>query len=223
MTSKPDSDVPVKFGVLGYPGFQALDTFGPLDAFNTLARTYTAPFTLSIIAATLDPVSTTPSHIPWVNPTFAQSIVPTHTFDTAPPLDVLLVPGGIGALEPTIAGVIEFIKKVYPSLKYLITVCNGSVVAALAGVLDGKRATTNKQLWKPSTEARKEVDWVARARWVVDGNVWTSSGVSAGIDVTFAFITAVYGAEAADEVANILEYERHTDPSWDPFAELAGL
>lgn len=129
----------------------------------------------------------------------------------------------MGALEPTIAGAVEFIKKVYPSLKYLITVCNGSVLAALAGVLDGKRATTNKQLWKLNTEARKEVNWVARARWVVDGNIWTSSGVSAGIDVTFAFIGAVYGAEVADEVATMLEYERHTDPSWDPFAELAGL
>lgn len=60
---------------------------------------------------------------------------------------------------------------------------------------------------------------MAKARWVVDGNVWTSSGVSAGIDATLAFIEEVYGGEEAASIADLMEYERHTDPSWDPFAE----
>jgi transcriptional regulator GlxA family with amidase domain len=215
---------PVNFGIIVFPGFQALDAFGPLDILNTLARTFPASFTLSVIASSLDPVSTTPTHIPWANPTFGQTIVPTHTFDTAPPLDVLLIPGGLGNRDPGpgIQAVIEFTRKIYPSLKYLITVCTGAVLAARAGVLDGKRATTNKRAWK-LTELRPEVEWVPQARWVVDGNIWTSSGVSAGMDVTFAFIGAVYGAEVAEEVANVLEYERHVDSSWDPFAGLAGL
>jgi transcriptional regulator GlxA family with amidase domain len=118
--------------------------------------------------------------------------------------------------------VIESTKNVYPSLKYLITVCNGSVLVARAGVLDGKRATTNKSAWK-LTEERPQVNWVSHARWVVDGNIWSSFGISPRLDVTFAFISTVYGATVAEEVANMLEYERHTDPSWDPFAELAGL
>lgn len=58
---------------------------------------------------------------------------------------------------------------------------------------------------------------------MVDGNIWSSFGISPRLDVTFAFISTVYGATVAEEVANMLEYERHTDPSWDPFAELAGL
>lgn len=60
---------------------------------------------------------------------------------------------------------------------------------------------------------------MAKARWVVDGNVWTSSGVSAGIDATLAFIEEVYGREEASSIADLMEYERHADASWDPFAE----
>lgn len=62
-----------------------------------------------------------------------------------------------------------------------------------------------------------------QARWVVDGNIWTTSGVSAGIDGVFAFIEEVYGKEAAENIQNTLEYDRHRDPSWDPWADLHGL
>jgi len=65
-----------------------------------------------------------------------------------------------------------------------------------------------------------KVKWVPQARWVVDGNIWSSSGISAGIDVTLAFIEKIYGKDNATSVANLMEYERHTDPNWDPFAAI---
>lgn len=67
------------------------------------------------------------------------------------------------------------------------------------------------------------VHWVPQARWVQDGNIWTSSGVTAGIDGMFAFVAAHWGEDIAKDLANTLEYERHTDPSWDPFAKVYGL
>ncbi|KAG6879089.1 hypothetical protein C0992_005234 [Termitomyces sp. T32_za158] len=222
---------PLSFGVILYPGFQALDVFGPLDALNTLALTSRPPLTLSLISSTLSPVSTKPPGA--LSPpsfAFTESVVPTHTYATAPPLDVLLIPGGLGVRDissPPIQDAIAFTARVYPGLKHLITVCTGSVVAALAGVLDGRRATTNKSAWEwvKDTAARggSTARWVPRARWVVDGNVWTSSGVSAGLDVVFAWIAQVFGEDEARRVADVLEYERHVDPSWDPFAELYGL
>jgi len=206
--------------VVLFPGFQALDVFGPLDVLNVLSKTHN--LTLSILASTTEPVTTKLSKFP---NDIGQSILPTHTFESTPSLDVLLVPGGLGTREstPALNEAISYIREVYPKLKYLITVCTGSGLAARAGILDGKQATTNKRAWSTITEWGPNVQWIAHARWVVDGNIWTSSGVSAGIDVTFAWIAAVYGEDMARTIADVIEYERHTDSHWDPFAELYGL
>ncbi len=181
---------------------------------------------LSIIASTLDPVSTKVRSAT-MNPhnsTFSESVVPTHTFAQPPAsLDVLIVPGGLGTRAPDLQDMIAYIKGTYPQLKYLISVCTGAGLLARAGVLDGKRATTNKRAWEATTALGPKVNWVAKARWVEDGNIWTSSGVSAGIDLIFAFIEKVYGSEIATTIANVLEYDRHLDSSWDPFAELYDL
>lgn len=202
-----------------FPGFQALDAFGPLDALNILSNSY--KMNLYTISETMEPVSTKllgDEHP--MGSDFGQRIVPTHTFDTAPPLDLLLVPGGQGTRVPGIGSAIEYIREIYPSLQYLITVCTGSGVAARAGVLDGKQATTNKRSWDSTVALRPEVKWIHQARWVHDGNIWTSSGISAGIDVTFAWIEAVYGPDVAKAIADRMEYTRVTDSSSDPFAEL---
>lgn len=206
--------------MLLFPGFQALDAFGPLDCINILSRTDN--ITLSLLSCTLDPVTTKCSEYPG---TTGQEVIPTHTYEKPPLLDVLFIPGGRGSRGsgPTVLAAIKFIQDVYPSLKYLITVCTGSGLAARAGVLDGKQATTNKIAWKEIVALSPEVEWIPRARWVTDGNIWTSSGVSAGIDVTLAWIGSVFGEEKAKMIADGIEYTRHEDPNCDPFAELHGL
>ncbi|KAJ5573510.1 uncharacterized protein N7459_007937 [Penicillium hispanicum] len=210
----------LRFGVVLFPGFQALDVFGPLDCINVLS--WTENVSLALISTTLEPVTTKSPASPGA---IGQFILPTHTFATAPPLDALLVPGGLGTQNSCapVTEAIEFIQNTYPQLKHLITVCTGSGLAARAGVLDGKQATTNKMAWAEITALGPRVNWMPRARWVTDGDIWTSSGVSAGIDVTLAWIGEVYGKEKAQEIANGIEYSRHEDPSLDPFAELHGL
>jgi putative intracellular protease/amidase len=136
-------NLPLKYGVVLFPGFQALDVFGPLDILNILSKS--EPLELSLIAATSEPVSTSLESSP-----FNQSLVPTHTFQNAPTdLEVLLVPGGLGTRDDAnIAPAVEFVKKTFPKLRFLLTVCTGSALAAKSGVLDGKQATTNKRGWK---------------------------------------------------------------------------
>jgi len=221
----PASDVPLRYGIVLFPGFQALDAFGPLDALNTLALNY--PLDLCVLAESIEPVSTKPPSgvidLP-LGSNFAQSIQPTHTFSNAPPIDVLIVPGGFGVRsEENMKPVVGYIQDVYPSLKYLITVCTGSGLAARAGVLDGRKATTNKRAWEWATHLRPQVEWIARARWVEDGNIWTAAGVSAGLDLVIAFMEKVYGVGVGKMIADTLEYDAHTDAHWDPFAELNGL
>ncbi|KAH8830123.1 class I glutamine amidotransferase-like protein [Flagelloscypha sp. PMI_526] len=200
-----------------FPTFQALDVFGPLDVLNLMSLS-TVPLNLSLISATLDPVSTAP-RVMSTGSNFSESILPTHTFDNPPDnLEVLIVPGGPGTRAPDITSSVDFVKEIFPSLKYLITICTGAGIAARAGVLDGKNATTNKHAWNQTTALGPNVNWVPVARWVVDGNIYTSSGVSAGIDAIFGFVHDVYGEDIADFFAHGIEYERHTDPSWDPFS-----
>ncbi|RDW92398.1 hypothetical protein BP5796_01792 [Coleophoma crateriformis] len=215
---------PVNVGFVLFPGFQALDAFGPLDALNILSTK--TKINLSILAATLDPVST---RLPGEqqNPfgsNCAQSVVPTHTFDNAPDLDVLFIPGGIGRREPdTVDQVSKLLVRLYPSLQSVITICTGAAIAAIAGILDGKKATTNKKSWSLVTPLGPKTHWVANARWVRDGKVWTGAGVSAGIDVTLAWIEEVWGEDMATDVTTVMEYNRAKDPSQDPFAPLYSI
>ncbi|PGH13024.1 hypothetical protein AJ80_06508 [Polytolypa hystricis UAMH7299] len=215
-----DKSEPVNYGMVLFPGFQALDVFGPLDALNNLA--WQKPMNLALIAPTLKPYSTAqilPANNPH-NSNFSQGIVTTHTYARPPrDLDVLIVPGGAGTYDPeNIEPTIQFVKRFAPRVKYLLTVCTGSAVAGRAGVLDGKNATTNKRSFDRITPNIPNVNWIRQARWVVDGNTWTSSGISAGIDMTLAFIGDKYGEDIADTLASNMEYVRNRNSSHDPFA-----
>lgn len=220
--------LPVNYGILLYPGFQALDVFGPLDILNMLSLQ--TSLNLSVIAGTYDPVNTIPKLSNIFNSTFGESVVPTHTLSNPPRnLDVLLVPGGFGTRVPVteLALHVDYIKQVYPSLQYFISICTGAALAARSGVLNGHSVTGNKKAWDfvtsqvNATEA--EIHWISHARWVHDGNIWSTSGVAAGIDGVFDFVKTVYGEDVAKGIADGIEYERQLDWRHDPFADLYNL
>lgn len=169
---------PKNYGIVLLRAFDGMDIFGPIDALQLLA--HWQQLNLYLIAETLDPVTSEPAAAAMnpFNSSFWPELLPTHTYDTAPDLDVLILPGGPGVRAPNLNATYDFIAERYPSLKYLITICTGAGLAAKAGVLDGKRATTNKSAWATILAMGPNVKWVSPARWVVDGNIWTSSGVS---------------------------------------------
>ncbi|THH26711.1 hypothetical protein EUX98_g7478 [Antrodiella citrinella] len=155
----------------------------PQNVLNTDSITHVASkvaIDIEYLAPTEDPVK----------PSSGPLLVPTRTYDSVrddEQFDLILIPGGPGtfpaALPPS---VISFVKKQEPGIKYMLTVCTGSWVLAQAGLLQGKRATTNKYLFNFIKDATKDlgIDWVAKARWTVDGNYWTSSGITAGEETT---------------------------------------
>ena len=147
-----------------------------------------------------------------------------YTLADCPPIDVMLVPGGIGTRrEVNNAAVMEWLRRRAAEAEIVASVCTGAALLARAGLLDGRRATSNKLSFKWVTEQGPDVEWVRQARWVEDGKFATSSGVSAGIDMTLALIARLAGAEVAERIATRMEYEWHRDPSWDPFAKIHGL
>ena len=197
---------------------------------------YNYPMKLALISHKTGPVSTiTPPHsmepgMPPMDLSFmlGPQTVATHTFATAPPLDILLMPGGLGTLAISQTGdrsIETFLRDRFNTTEYVLSVCNGAASLARAGVLDGRRATTNKALYSFFTTAFSRelgtagnITWVPSARWVEDGKVWTSSGVSSGIDMTYAFFKKIYGAETTNGIVNNIEYAPHGDSHWDPFS-----
>lgn len=199
-----------RVGALIFSGFELLDLFGPLEMFGLLSDR----FDLQLVAETLDPVTSN------------QQVrsQPDRTFSDAGGFDILLVPGGSGTRqEVSNTPLLEWIRTATTEAEYVLSVCTGSLLLAGAGVLDGRRATTNKAAFEKIAAQGPNVNWIREARWVEDGKFLTSSGVSAGMDMSLRAIAIMHGQETAEKVAVWSEYDWHQDPTWDPFAKIHGL
>ncbi|RGP59186.1 hypothetical protein FLONG3_11259 [Fusarium longipes] len=204
-------------GVVLFQAFDMIDVFGPLDPLQLMSLGV-QKLNLHLIAETLDPVTTAPVAMNKFNSSFFPTIPPTNTFNDELELDLLIVPGGPGARNPNLQAVTDYIAKMYPKVKILMTICTGAGVAARSGVLDGHMATTNKNAWSTMKDMGPKVNWVSPARYVVDGKVWSSSGVTSGLDLIFAFISTFWGREQSEHIASIVEHvpREATD---DPFSK----
>ncbi|KAI8800875.1 class I glutamine amidotransferase-like protein [Cladochytrium replicatum] len=205
----------LKIAAVLFPMWELLDLMGPLCVLIKAAEHSTDPVasdtTFSFVGLTTE-TNESASHLP---------TIPSYDFATAPQFDVLIVPGGIGtrsaAFDPVI---LDFLRRQAPLAKYIVSVCTGSCVLANAGILDGRRATSNKMHFGVmSMFAREKVTYVHKARFVEDGKVWTGSGVSAGVDLGFALAAKLFGADAAKAVESEWGYEPLADGD-DPFASI---
>jgi len=121
--------------------------------------------------------------------------------------DILLIPGGRGTRTLVNDG--EFLsqlKELATKSTFVTTVCTGAALLAKTGLLDNLPATTNRIAWDWATQQGPLVKWDNTKRWVQAGNIWTSAGVSAGIDMALAFIESTEGEDIALNTAKSLEY-----------------
>jgi len=112
----------------------------------------------------------------------------------------------------------DFIRARFDSTDYVASVCTGAITLARSGVLEGKRVMSNKRGWSWVVQHGENVTWVPTARWVHDGKIWTSSGVAAGMDMTYALLSWLYGSEMVNQTVNNIELAPHTDEHWDPYS-----
>ena len=213
----------ITVGVLIFPGFEMLDAYGPMEMWGSLKH---APARFwggeeKRVGVKLVTIAATRGEIPSNQ---GPKTVADYGYADSPRLDYLLVPGGIGAV-PLVndTATLNWLRDQATKTKIVMSVCNGASLLAAAGILDGRPATTNKMAFKDSTAPGPKVNWVKQARWVDDGAVVSSSGVSAGMDMTLAVISRLYGQPLGDWLEQVTEYDAHRDPSWDPFAVKAGL
>ncbi len=199
-------------GAVLYEGFELLDLFGPLEMFTALPAD---KLEVVMIAEQSGPVragSMSQAPMP--------SVIADYGFNDAPPLDIILLPGGMGTIpELENEAMLSFLRGRAKTADITCSVCSGSALLARAGLLDGKRATSNKQVFALATSQSDKVQWVERARWVDDGNRVTSSGVSAGTDMSLAIIARLFGEDVANQIADGAEYTWHRDADEDPFAD----
>ena len=151
-------------------------------------------------------------------------VVATLGYAEADDPDIVLVPGGTGTRKlVTDPEFTRWLAAHCDQAALVTSVCTGSGVLAAAGLLDGYRATSNKFSFAWASSNGSDVTWVPQARWVVDRNRWTSSGVAAGMDMAAALIANLFGVDSARKAADLIELEVHADPDWDPFAVIHGL
>jgi len=197
-------------GVVLFEEFELLDVCGPLEIFGSLPK----HFNIKLVA----------EHSGVVSSSQGPQLVINHTFCQEHAYDIILIPGVRGTRrEVDNVTLLEWLKTKCLESQLVTSVCTGSALLAKTGMLDGKRATTNKAAFKWVTAQGEKVEWVPQARWVEDGKFFTSSGVSAGMDMSLALVSKLLGDEVANRVAIAMEYEWHRNPDWDPFAEIHGL
>lgn len=179
-----------RIGMLIFPRLTQLDMTGPYEVLARLPNTK-----VDLVAASLDPVSTDRG----------MQIVPTVTYETCPPLDVIMVPGGPGQQDlMEDEAVLSFLRTQAVSAKFVTSVCTGSLVLAAAGLLKGKRATCH---WAAIEHLKALGAIPVSERVVVDGNIVTGAGVASGIDFALSLAAILDGEAVAREIQLQIEYD----------------
>lgn len=209
VTSALASDL--HMGVIVYDNATTLDFIGPLQYFDVL-QYFGTKVRMTTIAQSDGLLRSAPNGIPFHVTESYKSLNDTK-------FDVILISGGTSTRAVTKdAGYMAFIKTKALEADYVLSVCTGAYILAATGMLDGKNATTNKRAFGVISSTFPRVNWQRKARWVVDGNLWTSSGIAAGIDLGRAFVAHLHNETVAARITQVLEIIPNTDPSNDPFA-----
>jgi transcriptional regulator GlxA family with amidase domain len=187
------------YGILVFDGVQELDFVGPWEVFHGSSRRRERADAVVLVAER-------PHVVRCAN---RMRVLPDHTLDDHPPLDVLLVPGGAHSRilaemgNPAVTG---WITRTAATAAWVTSVCTGAFLVRAAGVSRGRRVATERAL-EDELERLGGTTVVRDARYVVDGNMVSSQGVSAGIDMALWLVGRIHGRDHARAVRAAIQYE----------------
>jgi transcriptional regulator GlxA family with amidase domain len=200
-------------GVLIFPDFQLLDAAGPISAFEIAARFSGAAPAIKVMAVTSGPVRSS-SGVEML----ARGLAPVSAITT------LIVAGGEGVrAAATCSKTLSFVRSIAKRGIRVASVCSGAYVLAEAGLLDGRSATTHWQRTKHFVSAYPKVKLEADRIYVRDGNIWTSAGITAGIDLALAMVAEDFGDEIAQKTARQLVLYHRRSGGQSQFSSLLEL
>lgn len=197
----------IRVALLAYDGVEALDFAGPFEVFTTAARVHarTTPgepvFEVVAVAAGPGPVRARAG----------LELLPSATVADAGVVDVLVVPGGVvdGVREDR--AVLDWLARVHATTRLTASVCTGAFVLAAAGILTGGPVTTHWEDLDDLAAQFPALEVVGERRWVRQGRVFTSAGISAGIDLSLHLVEVLAGRELAVRTARQLDYPMPPD------------
>ena len=196
----------MKVAAVVFPEFELLDLYGPLELLGMLRERVS----ISIVAEGAEAVASSQG---------PKTVVDSMMAEVSA-LDILLVPGGWGTRrEVQNERLLGLLRDLASKAQFVTSVCTGSALLARAGLLDGRKATSNKKAFEWAVSQGPNVTWVREARWIEDGRLFTSSGVSAGMDMTLGLIQRLFDRTTSLQIAKDAEYTWHEDSSIDPFAK----
>ena len=193
-------------GIFVFDEVEVLDFAGPFEVFSTASRVRAragapVPFRVLTVAKSL----------PTVRARGALAIQPHHRIGEHPKLDVFIVPGGDVSVELRDEDVRAWISATAATARLTAAVCTGAFLLAAAGLLDGRRATTH---WEDLADLERSFPKVrvdGGLRWVDEGDVVTSAGISAGVDMSLHLVRRLAGAELAVATARQMDYDWRDD------------
>lgn len=198
---------PRTVGILLFDDVEVLDAFGPFEVFSVAQTpesddTGNTLFRVVTIAETSNPVTTRGGLV----------VQPHHTIADHPPLDIMLVPGGGGSRSarknPTI---LDWVRDQAGTVVLRTSVCTGALIYAEAGLLNGRTATTHWGSLDLLKQDYPEINVQANVKFVDEGSIITSAGISAGIDMALHIVARLHGEESAVATARYMEYDWHPD------------
>lgn len=184
-------------GILLFDGAEELDFVGPFEVFTMARMNGHEDDRVVTIAERAEPVRAAKG----------MRVVPDHVFADAPPLDVLLVPGGQGTRsEASNRTLIGWLRKAAEPCSWVTSVCTGALLLHEAGLAHGRRITTH-WAFVPALRERGGAEVLERVRYVRDGRIVTAAGVSAGIDMALWLVGQIHGVAHARVVQRLMEYD----------------
>jgi putative intracellular protease/amidase len=192
---EPMSDPPVRVGIVMFNGVQIIDFAGPYEVFGNAG--------FGVVTVSPDGKQVTTA--------MGLKVTPDASFATAPPFDVLLIPGGDVADAQRDARILDFIRQRSLPAKQVLSVCTGAFILSATGLLDGDKATTFTPRIDELAKAFPKVQVIRDVRWADNGKLVTSAGLSSGIDAALHVVAKLRGTDEARTVAFRLEYDWKPD------------
>ncbi|HDX9490815.1 DJ-1/PfpI family protein [Bacillus thuringiensis] len=186
-------------GIFLFNEVEVLDFAGPFEVFSVTEVNEEKPFTVYTVSENGEMITARNG----------LKVQPDYSIENLPLVDILIIPGGLGAREYEIKNeiVIKWIRQQMKEVKLMTSVCTGALLLAKAGLLEGLKATTHWASIEKFKNEFQNVEVIENVKFVDEGHIITSAGISAGINMAFHIVKNLLGVHVAEDIAKRMEYD----------------